>query len=39
MKVLQSTPASQPVISPGLAEIYAILGERYNSGHTDITLA
>jgi hypothetical protein len=22
-------------VSPGLAKIYAILGERYNSGHTD----
>jgi hypothetical protein len=28
-------PARQPAISPGLAEIYAILGERYHSGHTD----
>jgi hypothetical protein len=26
---------SQPAISPGLAEIYAILGERYHSGHID----
>jgi predicted DNA-binding antitoxin AbrB/MazE fold protein len=29
---LKSTSAA---ISPGLAEIYAILGERYRSGHTD----
>jgi hypothetical protein len=28
-------PTSQPVISPGLAEIYQIRGERYDSGHTD----
>ena len=35
MKVVQPTPPSQPTVSSGLAEIYAILGERYSSGHTD----
>ena len=24
-----------PALSPGLAKVYAILGERYASGHTD----
>jgi hypothetical protein len=24
-----------PTLSPGLAKVYAILGERYASGHTD----
>ncbi len=28
-------PKASPTISPGLAEIYAILGERYSSGYTD----
>jgi predicted DNA-binding antitoxin AbrB/MazE fold protein len=27
--------ATQPPMSAGLAKVYAILGERYNSGHTD----
>jgi hypothetical protein len=35
MKVVTPPQPSQPAISPGLAEIYAILGERYQSGHTD----
>jgi len=35
VKVVQTTKTPQPPISEGLAEIYAILGERYNSGHTD----
>jgi hypothetical protein len=35
MKVVTPQQPSQPAISPGLAEIYAILGERYQSGHTD----
>ena len=35
MKVVEPPKPSQPAISPGLAEIYAILGERYHSGHTD----
>jgi hypothetical protein len=34
VKVLE-TPIGPPKVSPGLAEIYAILGERYSSGHTD----
>jgi predicted DNA-binding antitoxin AbrB/MazE fold protein len=25
----------RPPMSPGLAKVYAILGERYNSGYTD----
>ncbi len=25
----------EPPMSPGLAKVYAILGERYNSGHMD----
>ena len=29
-----NTPARVPM-SEGLAKVYAILGERYNSGHTD----
>jgi hypothetical protein len=28
-------PEAPPGVSPGLAEIYSILGERYSSGHTD----
>jgi hypothetical protein len=32
VKIVQTT---KPPISEGLAKIYAILGERYNSGHTD----
>jgi hypothetical protein len=32
VKIVQ-TP--KPPISEGLAKIYAILGERYHSGHTD----
>ena len=35
MKVVGPAKPSRPAISPGLAEIYAILGERYSSGHTD----
>jgi hypothetical protein len=34
LKVLEQE-ASESAMSPGLAEVYAILGERYNSGHTD----
>jgi hypothetical protein len=32
VKIVQTT---KPPVSEGLAEIYAILGERYNSGHAD----
>jgi hypothetical protein len=35
VEILAPPGSSQPAISPGLAEIYAILGERYHSGHTD----
>ena len=35
VKVVGPPKATPPAISPGLAEIYAILGERYSSGHTD----
>lgn len=34
VKVIQSTKPALPM-SKGLAKIYAILGERYESGHTD----
>lgn len=34
VKVIQSTKPALPM-SEGLAKIYAILGERYESGHTD----
>jgi len=33
--IVQTTKPSRAPISEGLAKIYAILGERYNSGHTD----
>jgi len=33
--IVQATKRPRPPISEGLANIYAILGERYNSGHTD----
>jgi hypothetical protein len=33
--IVESSKPNLPAISPGLAEIYAILGERYQSGHTD----
>ena len=35
VKVVEPAKMTPPAISPGLAEIYAILGERYSSGHTD----
>ena len=35
VKIIQPAKPAQPPISEGLAKIYAILGERYNSGHTD----
>jgi hypothetical protein len=35
VKIVQTSRPSEPRISEGLAEIYAILGERYDSGHTD----
>ncbi len=35
LTIVQTTKPPRPPISEGLAKIYAILGERYNSGHTD----
>ncbi len=35
MKVVPTTP-SNPAMTPGLADIYAILGERFDTGETDI---
>ena len=35
VKIVGPPITNQSPISPGLAEIYAILGERYSSGHTD----
>lgn len=32
---LPEEPWPQPSMTPGLAKVYSILGERYNSGHTD----
>ncbi len=36
MKVIPSPPPSQSAMTPGLAEIYAILGERFDTGETDL---
>jgi hypothetical protein len=33
--VVEPPKGPSPAISGGLAEIYAILGERYSSGHAD----
>jgi hypothetical protein len=35
MKIVENPKPSVRPMSEGLAEIYAILGERYNSGHSD----
>jgi hypothetical protein len=35
VKVVEVANTIPPTVSPGLAEIYAILGERYSSGHAD----
>jgi hypothetical protein len=35
VKIVDRTTPAKPLMSDGLAEIYAILGERYDSGHTD----
>jgi hypothetical protein len=32
---VSSTPADPPPLSAGLAKLYAVLGERYDSGCTD----
>ncbi len=34
LEVRMPAPSPRPM-SEGLAEVYAILGERYNSGHSD----
>jgi predicted DNA-binding antitoxin AbrB/MazE fold protein len=34
VRLVKAEPTREPM-SEGLAEIYAILGERYDSGHTD----
>jgi hypothetical protein len=34
VKVIQPSPTAPPM-TEGLAKVYAILGERYESGHTD----
>ncbi len=33
--ILTPDPQTAPPLDQGLAKIYAILGERYDSGHTD----
>ena len=35
VKIVPTTTPPRPPISDALAKVYAILGERYNSGHTD----
>ena len=34
--VIPSPPPSKPAMTSGLAEVYAILGERFDTGETDI---
>jgi predicted DNA-binding antitoxin AbrB/MazE fold protein len=34
-RVLREGPTAGPTVSEGLAKVYAILGERFNSGHQD----
>lgn len=36
MKVIPSPRPSKPALTPGLAEIYPILSERFDTGETDI---
>jgi len=36
MKVIPPPAPNKPTMTPGLAEIYAILGERFDTGETDI---
>ncbi len=36
MKVIPSPPPSKPTMTPGLAAIYAILGERFDTGEHDV---
>ena len=35
VRLSEERETSRAPMSPGLAKVYAILGERYNSGHTD----
>ncbi len=35
VRIVQPEEQSRPPVSEGLARIYSILGERYNSGHAD----
>lgn len=35
VKIVQPTKPTQLPVSEGLARVYAILGERFNSGHSD----
>jgi hypothetical protein len=35
VKVIGPAEGGRPPMSEGLAKVYAILGERYESGHTD----
>jgi hypothetical protein len=35
VKIVQPATPPQPPMSEGLAKIYAILGERFDSGHSD----
>ena len=36
MKVVPSPPPTKPAMTPGLAAIYAILGERFDTGEHDV---
>ncbi len=36
MRVVQPPPPSKPAMTPGLADIYAILGERFDTGEHDL---
>ena len=36
IKILSATPTDGPRMTEGLAKIYEILGERYDSGFTDL---
>jgi hypothetical protein len=36
IKVVQQPPPNKPAMTPGLADIYAILGERFDTGEHDL---
>lgn len=36
LKVVPSPPPSNPTMTPGLADIYAVLGERFDTGEHDV---